>query len=430
MLSEEIKPTDSKLSITEGSETKKTSERAENEKTDSTPVGRPEKVMAKVRKERPAPIESAWRKGPPKATHITKDGLSAFAPPYSAKPVSVGNGGELQQAQVAHSPAPMIQAPTVNSSVTKAEPRSVWAKGPPAIIKTVVVPSPRFEGEIQDENQTRSQATSQEVEIEPPTPSFSHLMPPTSAWTVYSTDSDPAGPWDPAVRRQQSLDIPPIPQHYKHHQKEMDAAYPWGMPMMPVPMVGYEGQAPQYPGGAGVLWTPNGWAVQDAAMKRALNVAEKAVRLGGNVKLKARGNKSNYRSESKPFAEVNSADMTNNQNDHADSLLKATALMVINAPSEFPPFRGYGVANGLAYMSCLPPINPKIRAPTPTRQLPLQRPPRPLEPLLSLANFSTRSPDVSTASRVRSSTPSSSQLAPTQSSDHAHGELAHADTSN
>lgn len=427
-VSEEIRLTGNKPSKAENSESSKQPETPAQLGTNGAGSNsKAEAVASRSKKDRPAPIESAWRRGPPKAVHIPKEGLSAFAPPYSAKPVVVGNGGELQQAQAVESPTSNIQTQTSEPSTSKVGPGSVWSKGPPAIVKTVVVPLPTSDAEVLIDIPTHPQSSSQEVEIQPPTPSFSHLMPPASAWTVYSNDSDPAGPWDPAIRRQRSMEIPAV-THQVHQHKDMDATYPWGMPMMPVPMMGYEAQAPQFPGGAGVLWTPNGWAVQDAAMKRALNVAERAVRSGGKDKIRGRGNKSNYRSKSSHQGLLQQS--VDKQNDLAVSLLRASVLMGTNAHSKHHPCRHHTFTDDSAYTSCLPPTRPETRARTATRLL-LRLPPHPLlDPHHYLVNSSTPNQDVSMAKIVHSSTLSSFPLEPTRSSDRDHGEPGHVGISN
>jgi hypothetical protein len=143
-----------------------------------------------------------------------------------------------------------------------------------------------------------------------------------------ATGSDPATPRDPALRAARMRDMegeeveePPITQqsmaygepytyggydptthapwsagpdfgdgatrYYGSDAQAQDGAqypystqtYPWGMPMSPVDMntPGQEGHVPTKPapeGGLGVMWTPAGWAVQDAAMKMALFSAE------------------------------------------------------------------------------------------------------------------------------------------------------------
>lgn len=123
-------------------------------------------------------------------------------------------------------------------------------------------------------------------------------MPPISAWTNYSNDSDPAGPWDPA---QKSPEYPTYQQYdYGYaspEQQPMGAMYPWGIPMTPMPMSGYQAATPHIPGGPGVLWTPNGWAVQDAAMKKVLGRVERHSKASGRGS-KPGGVKGYYRSES------------------------------------------------------------------------------------------------------------------------------------
>ena len=189
----------------------------------------------------------------------------------------VDSRGELKDAEEVYIPTTAAPKPVV---------RSAWTKGLPASIKvkTVVIPSPDS-----DSSET------QEVELAFPTPSHAHLMPPISAWTMYSTDSDPAGPWDPAVQHrehdtQNSVQAGQAGKAGKGRPQELDyqglgdvgPMYPWGMPMTPVSAAGQEQHQQHqqhYPGGAGVLWTPSGWAVQDIAMKRAMAFAESAAQM-------------------------------------------------------------------------------------------------------------------------------------------------------
>jgi len=247
----------------------------------------------KTKKERPAPIQSAWRKGPSKV----RDGLSAFAAPYSSQPVLVDVKGEIKAIEVI-APIPIIEA--------NAGSESAWSKAPPLLVKTAPAPS-----STTDTSSTQASDTPpQEIEILPPTPSFAHLMPPISAWTNYSNDSDPAGPWDPA---QKSPEYPTYHQYNYGYgtpqQQPMAAIYPWGIPMTPMPMSGYQAPATHIPGGPGVLWTPNGWAVQDAAMKKVLGRVEKFSKAPGRGS-KPGGVKGYYRSESFPDVEVRADERT------------------------------------------------------------------------------------------------------------------------
>ena len=196
--------------------------------------------------------------------------------------------GEIQE--VVQSPIPIIVESEAGPVAV-----SAWSKGPPLALQTInesATPTPSST----DEN-------SQEVEILPPTPSFAHLMPPISAWTNYSTDSDPAGPWDPA--RQKSLEYPSqgyqqydygYNQEAQQQQPMAPSMYPWGIPMTPMPVRGYASSAPQIPGGPGVLWTPNGWAVQDAAMKKVLTRVERSAMSSGKGSSRPGGVKGYYRS--------------------------------------------------------------------------------------------------------------------------------------
>lgn len=197
--------------------------------------------------------------------------------------------GEIKPVEIVQSPTPIVV-------VVEAKPgsQSAWSKGPPLVVKTTPASAPSIETSSTEEPETPSQ----EVEILPPTPSFAHLMPPISAWTNYSNDSDPADQWDTA--RQKSLEYPTYrPYDYGYHQQPATAMamYPWGIPMTPPPMRGFQSQAPHIPGGPGVLWTPNGWAVQDAAMKKVLGRVERSSKVSGKG-VKPGGVKGYYRSKS------------------------------------------------------------------------------------------------------------------------------------
>lgn len=69
--------------------------------------------------------------------------------------------------------------------------------------------------------------------------------------------------------------------------------YPWGIPMSPSSPLGTDDPLAAIPGGPGVMWTPAGWAVQDAAMKLSLRAAQVKAK---NEKAHVRG-KSYYKSE-------------------------------------------------------------------------------------------------------------------------------------
>jgi hypothetical protein len=95
-------------------------------------------------------------------------------------------------------------------------------------------------------------------------------------------------------------------------------------------MRGYESTGPQIPGGPGVLWTPNGWAVQDAAMKKVLTRVEKSAKSSGKGNSKPGGVKGYYRSTPQDIGVLQKLII---QRDLAVSLLKAIAPMVITVPS-------------------------------------------------------------------------------------------------
>lgn len=270
--------------------------------------------------------------------------LSAFAPPFLDKPVEVNAQGELVPARV---PRPTEGAVSTGVRVVVSEAdghqakpaapvkeSNAWAKGPPPAL-----------------NVTR------------PASDVTHtLTVPVSAASWLGTDSDPATPWDPALRAQRIADagdasrdnrnpeypptamFPAVPEHneyaqgydyeidyapyvtahamsrssshssaqpilvatqpegeygYLHHHMPMPLgypynapSYPWGMPMSPVTLTTEQGKAkeeakPKIKGGLGVMWTPSGWAVQDAAMKMALFTAE-VESMGGESDIKAR----------------------------------------------------------------------------------------------------------------------------------------------
>lgn len=114
--------------------------------------------------------------------------------------------------------------------------------------------------------------------LEPaPSPAASGHLEPPSAFSAFGTESDPATPWDPALQARKMADV----------DEQSDAAgltapavlqnpaYPWGMPMSPLPLRGEV--VPEYAWDAfvkensfaslngGAVWTPAGWTVPDAA---------------------------------------------------------------------------------------------------------------------------------------------------------------------
>ncbi len=135
----------------------------------------------------------------------------------------------------------------------------------------------------------------------------SHLTVPLSGISRFGTESDPATPWDPAMQRYveeeqprpeygQAVFTPPSPygSSPEHLAPWTTPSYPWGMPMSPSTPLDKADPLASIPGGPGVMWTPAGWAVQDAAMKISLKAAEVHVKSGGQTKSKA---KSYYKSE-------------------------------------------------------------------------------------------------------------------------------------
>lgn len=195
----------------------------------------------------------------------------------------------------------LVQPPTPESEAIaelpslNTKPRSsAWTKGSPKTLKKVLIDADFVLGS-------------------PFKPLSQHLGPPDSAMSLL-TESDPATPWDPVLLRKKQEEAqaddaahpeysgptagaPPPDQPLSapaHMSMWQPMAYPWGMPM--TPQAGPDSQQPitHYPGGPGVMWTPAGWAVQDAAMKLALRTAEREA-LGRPVK--PRPPKSYFRSK-------------------------------------------------------------------------------------------------------------------------------------
>nr|XP_019050179.1 hypothetical protein I302_00603 [Kwoniella bestiolae CBS 10118]OCF29109.1 hypothetical protein I302_00603 [Kwoniella bestiolae CBS 10118] len=269
---------------------------------------------------------TAWTKALPKAILVpsvkvdpqvlakTEGHLSAFAPPFLREPVAVDETGDLIPAAIesvkatATTPPARAKEPIaipMEPTITAPPKLTAWAKGPPpnlrkvASIKTLSLP-PRDQGNGNGLTPT----------------SASHLMPPVSAISMFGTESDPASPFDPVVQRRKLQELedslrslprsnlsersdypheqPPTPnEYYNHTQSNIggnrktsvlnSTTYPWGMPMSPLPGHG-DPTIPSIPGGLGVIWTPTGWAVQDAAMKNALRSAEVKARYGEDSK--------------------------------------------------------------------------------------------------------------------------------------------------
>lgn len=226
--------------------------------------------------------------------------LSAFAPPFLQEPIQVDNKGELVKEALVPQPTDIENTPLVPIPTEPAI-KSAWAKGPPPALKKI-------------------QVVTADNKAGPKTPlSSSHLKPPTSAVSMFGTESDPATPWDPALRAKRFLDaeegphrsIPgdynsvngnptiitpplyPSPSEFPAFDPYI-SAYPWGMPMNPMPLPGYatDDSILSIPGGPGVMWTPAGWAVQDIAMKNALRGAEVKSR---DVRAKSKKAKTYYK---------------------------------------------------------------------------------------------------------------------------------------
>ena len=131
----------------------------------------------------------------------------------------------------------MPDAPLSAVSSPEPKPENAWAKPLPATLKRVTISEPV----------DRTQ-----------------LAVPFSAVSL-RTESDPATPWDPAMRASKLSPVTPPETPFP--------SYPWGMPMSPSSF-GKDDPLGMIPGGPGVMWTPSGWAVQDAAMKHSLRAVE------------------------------------------------------------------------------------------------------------------------------------------------------------
>ena len=268
-----------------------------------------------------------------------KHRLSAFAPPFLQNPLKVDREGEFVIAPLL-SPRPRQPIATLDPQQvlrTSLPPEvSAWSKGPPAsvLIRSTddrkdgkmllsrklnidevpppVVPKlaepPKLSVWARGPPKGVKKVTIAENDLPKAPASASLLAPPQSAVSLFGTESDPATPWDPALRREKNenaaqaaqvlpnleyagiaLDIPPPFFPASDSQAPFHTpAYPWGMPMSPMSGSGHDVLLPSIPGGLGVMWTPAGWAVQDAAMKHSLRAAEvKAIR-GNPVRNKAK----------------------------------------------------------------------------------------------------------------------------------------------
>lgn len=204
---------------------------------------------------------------------------------------------------------------------TSAPPESnAWSKGPPALIKKV---RSLKKVTIADIGHKRNLSVNLNAPLKTPT-SAESLAVPMSAMSLW-TESDPATPFDPMTHRKKMLEIEKEAKengHSKAISKSslgnlasdsspapcqvfdpsesflpfMARAYPWGMPMSPISLGAYhDSLASDVEGGLGVIWTPAGWAVQDAAMKHALRSAEVQLKFEN---VKRRKPKSYYRSMS------------------------------------------------------------------------------------------------------------------------------------
>ena len=242
------------------------------------------------------PVLDAWAQnlpssGPTPAIAVDTSALDkhqkrfcAFAAPYSSTPVRVDTKGDIVSAPAVPEP---VGAPALFKPKTPPLKSSAWVKGPPISLKKVSIVEP-------------SSALSPST----------HLAPPASAVSMFGTESDPATPWDPALRRNFEADIPetsyeslftpPSPflsPPSSQHGLWGPVSYPWGMPMSPVSPLDERDPLSMIPGGPGVMWTPAGWAVQDAAMKHSLRAAEIKARMD-NAHTRAKA-KSYYKSVSR-----------------------------------------------------------------------------------------------------------------------------------
>ncbi|OXG71032.1 hypothetical protein C348_06909 [Cryptococcus neoformans Gb118] len=243
-------------------------------------------------------------------------GLPAFASRFSQTPVRVEPPREIVAAPTpkrkvspagsatlkAHTPpVPTSEPVSLPMAVaTSAPPKSnAWFKGPPVPIKKI---RSLKKVTIADMGHKRDLSVSLDAPLKTPT-SAGALAIPLSAMSLW-TESDPSTPFDPMTHRKRMLEIEEEAKksgHIKVMPKSslvnlaFDSspapsqvftpsesflpftapAYPWGMPMSPISLGAYQNPLiPDIKGGLGVIWTPTGWAVQDAAMKQTLRSPE------------------------------------------------------------------------------------------------------------------------------------------------------------
>ncbi|ODO09290.1 hypothetical protein I350_02890 [Cryptococcus amylolentus CBS 6273] len=326
----------------------------------------------------PASLD-AWSKAIPKARLVPSvkvdpqaiekahtNGLSAFAGPFHKPPFLVDQHGDLLATSRASSPGGVLTPQAQTPPALASEPASVpmasassappqanaWNQGPPMSVKKV-----RSLKKVTISNHRRELSVNVDAPLTTPT-SVNHLVPPVSAASIW-TESDPATPFDPYVQRQKIMEMEAEARRLGLNQPKVmprsglanlayDAApqqqqqpqvhsstepsylpfaaptYPWGMPMSPVTSNGQEPSGPEVDGGLGVMWTPAGWAVQDAAMKNALRSAEVKMR---HKDAKRRKPKNYYRTRPcKFFAEG-----------HCPHGAECTFLHIIPASSPEPP---------------------------------------------------------------------------------------------
>lgn len=295
--------------------------------------------------------------------------FAAFAAPYTHKPVEVDEKGDIVPAPAsarlpianlgasAFSSAQKLSMSSVIPAKENVNPAAAspipgrstlagaWRQGAPKTLTTVRIieptrsipsaPTRSIPSAPGSDGASSGNDNEPLTPLETPVPLGAQTLtiPHRSAWgglgsATSATDSDPATPWDPALRAARMRDMEgdeveelPVTQqsmaygepytyggydptthapwsagpdfgdgatrYYGSDAQAQDGAqypystqtYPWGMPMSPVDMntPGQEGHVPTKPapeGGLGVMWTPAGWAVQDAAMKMSLFSAE------------------------------------------------------------------------------------------------------------------------------------------------------------
>ena len=229
----------------------------------------------------PRPASNAWKASNPRSvlappiqrrTAGEDNRLSAFAPPFSRDTVTVDPSGVLVKEAINTLPPLDILLKTPEHGIRK----SAWSQGPPASLR-------------------RAKGASNTPRLAPPSSTDSHF---TSMPTTPHAVSD-EGILSPISA------ISPVTPFF---------VYPWGMPVSPVQMPpsrkkrakqasrwekGRKSQSPEAGVDKGwneiaVVWSPAGWAVQDAAMRAAMRGLE-GVWTGKAL----RKTKSYYRSE--PF---------------------------------------------------------------------------------------------------------------------------------